>query len=130
VAAEQHPVEIILARSLMSNLTTPAFLVDMDGVLVFFNDAAGELLGVRFEEAGPMAPEQWGTRFEPVTADGASIPVKELPLSIALGGEPAQRRFHIRSALGDTREIDVTAFPLVGTTGQRGALAIFWGVPS
>jgi len=126
--AAQQPVEIILARSLMSNLTTPAFLVDMEGVLVFFNDAAGGLLGLRYEEAGPMAPEQWGTRFEPLTAEGEPIAVEDLPLSIALRGEPAQRRFYIRSALGDPREIDVTAFPIIGTTGQQGALAIFWGV--
>src|ERR1700710_196159 len=47
MATEQRPVELILARGLMSNITTPAFLVDLLGTLVFFNDAAGELLGLR-----------------------------------------------------------------------------------
>ena len=32
----------------------------------------------------------------------------------------------IRSHLGDTCDIDVTAFPLEGLGGQSGALAIFW----
>ena len=69
MATDQQPVEFILARGLMSNLTTPAFLVDAAGVVVFFNDAAGELLGIRFEEAGPMAVENLGTRFELATPD-------------------------------------------------------------
>ena len=30
----------------MSALSTPAFLVDEDGLLVFFNEAAGMLLGI------------------------------------------------------------------------------------
>src|SRR5436309_3102501 len=46
-----------MARGFVANLTTPAFLVDQAGVLVFFNEAAGELLGVQFEEAGPIAAE-------------------------------------------------------------------------
>ena len=34
----------------MSALSTPAFLVDEGGLLVFFNEAAGALLGKGFEE--------------------------------------------------------------------------------
>jgi PAS domain-containing protein len=128
VAAVQQPVEIILARSLMANLTTPAFLVDTVGTLIFFNDAAGELLGLRFEEAGPMPAEEWGTRFEPLSEDGEPIPVEALPLSIAVQkGQPSHLCFFIRSAHGPLQEIEVSAFPIIGTAGQQGALAIFWG---
>jgi PAS domain-containing protein len=131
VGTEQHPVEMIMARGLMANLTTSAFLVDNAGVLVFFNDAAGEILGLRFEEAGPMAPEDWGTRFEPSDLDGATVPVEELPLSIALmQARAAHRALRIRSADGHERVIDVTAFPVVGRTGQSGAIAIFWDDPT
>jgi PAS domain-containing protein len=124
--ADQHPVEIIMARGFMANLTTPAFLVDRDGVLVFFNEPAGELLGVQFEEAGPMPPEEWGGRFEPTDADGQPLPVEELPLAIAIGGRPAHRAMRIRSADGGSYDIEVTAFPVAGRSGQTGALAIFW----
>ena len=31
---------LILARELASNLATPMFLLDADGILVYFNDAA------------------------------------------------------------------------------------------
>ena len=124
---EQHPVEIILARSLMANLTTPAFLVDLAATLVFYNEAAGELLGLRFEEAGPMPASEWGTRFVPCDEAGTPIPVDELPLTIALADEqPAHGRMWLHLAAGEPRGIEVHALPIVGTAGMRGALAIFW----
>jgi PAS domain-containing protein len=127
VAAAQHPVEIIMARGFMSNLTTPAFLVDQAGTLIFFNDAASELLGLRFEEAGPMAAEDWGGRFAPTAVDGKPLGLQELPLSIALiEGRPAYRRMRILSAGDEPRAIEVSAFPVVGRGGQSGAIAIFW----
>jgi PAS domain S-box-containing protein len=130
VPAEQHPVEITMARGLMSNLTTPAFLVDRDGVLVFYNEAAGELLGLSFEEAGPMPADVWGTRFEPTGRDGRPLAHEQLPLAIALGeARPAYSPMRIKSAGGKVREIEVTAFPVVGRSGQSGAMAIFWSGP-
>ena len=127
MASEQRPVELILARGLMSNLTTPAFLVDPDGTLVFFNDAAGELLGLRYEEAGPMALPEWGTRFTPLTDDGDQIPVEDLPLAVAIRElRPVHVHFTVRSLRGDERRIEVSAFPIVGNQGLRGAMAIFW----
>ncbi len=130
MAAQQHPVELILARGFTSNLATPAFLVDEWGNLIFYNEAAGELLGVRFEDAGAMRPDEWGARFEPTDDDGQPLSLEELPLTIALDhGRPAHRPMQIRSAEGEPRSIEVTAFPVVGRSGPRGALAIFWESP-
>ena len=127
MTADQHPVEIILARGLMSNLTTPAFLVDPVGNLVYYNDAAADILGIRFEEVGPVPAEEWGTRFEPHDATGAPIPVSELPLSIVLKEQkPSHSTMWVRSLNGEDRGLEVSAFPIVGSTGMRGALAIFW----
>jgi PAS domain S-box-containing protein len=124
---DQRPVELILARGLMSNLTTPAFLVDADGALVFFNDAAGELLGLRYEEAGPMTLPEWGTRFVPLGEDGRRIAVEDLPLAVALRElRPVHIEFTVRSLRGDERQIEVSAFPIVGNTALQGAMAIFW----
>ena len=117
-----------MARGMMSNLTTPAFLVDGMGTLIFFNEAAGEVLGLTYEEAGPMDPQEWGTRFEPLDEDGRQIPVEQLPLSIAvMQGRPGHKHMRIRSLTGEEQEIEVSAFPIVGRAGQRGAMAIFWG---
>ena len=111
----------------MSNLTTPAFLVDPHGTLVFFNDAAGELLGMRFEEAGLLTLPEWGTRFAPVYDDGRPIPVEDLPLALVLRDErPVHVRLALRSLRDDKRQIEVSAFPIVGNEGVQGAMAIFW----
>jgi PAS domain-containing protein len=130
VTPEQHPVEVILARAFVSNLVTPAFLVDAHGTLVFYNEAAADLLGVGFEEAGPMPAREWVARFDPGAPDGSRVPLDELPLTIALRqGRPAHRDLQFRSADGDVRTIEVTAFPIVGHEGQHGAIAIFWSEP-
>ena len=117
---------LILAREFASNLATPLTIMDEEGTLVFFNERAEELLGVKYEEAGPMAPEEWGGRFSPTRLDGEPLSVAELPLAIALAGRPAHAPMRIRSASGALCDIEVTAFPLAGRAGQTGALAIFW----
>jgi PAS domain-containing protein len=131
VSGEQHPVELIMARGFMSNLSTPAFLVDHRGVLVFYNEAAEEILGLTFGEAGPMPAEEWGSRFDPKGPDGRPVPVDELPLGIALlEGRPAHGPLRITSAAGKSEEIQATALPVIGRGGQSGALAIFWRAKS
>ena len=113
----------------MSSLSTPAFLVDEEGVVVFYNEAAGTLLGRRFEEAGRMGPEEWGTAFGPFDDDGQPIPLEQLPLTVALReGHPAHSKFCIRSLQGAEHQIEVSAFPIITTEGSRGAMAIFWPV--
>jgi PAS domain-containing protein len=120
-----------MARGFVSNLVTPAFLVGNDGTLVFYNEAAAALLGVGFEESGPMPAQEWGTRFDPVGLDGHELAVEELPLSIALTeGRAAHGALVIHAATGEQRSIEVTAFPIVGHEGRSGAIAIFWDDPS
>jgi PAS domain-containing protein len=127
VSAEPHPVELIMARGFMSNLSAPAFLVDRRGVLVFYNEAAEQILGITFAEVGPIPAEDWSDRFEPTGPDGHAIPVEEMPLGIALSqGRPAHGPLCIKSAGGHTEEIEATAFPVIGRGGLSGALAIFW----
>ena len=123
----QKPIELILARNLMSSLSTPAFLVDQGGTLVFYNEAAGALLGKRFEEVGKVGAEEWGTMFGPFDADGSPIPYDELPLVLSVRqGRPAHSIFSIRSAEGTEHEIEVSAFPILTAHGSRGAIAVFW----
>src|SRR6476659_8920935 len=64
----------------MSALSTPAFLVDEGGLLVFYNEAAGMLLGKRFEELGAVGPQEWGSLFGPFDESGEPIPYDDLPL--------------------------------------------------
>ncbi len=127
MSTEQKPIELIQARSLISGLTTPAFLVDADGTLLFYNQAAEGLLGLRFEDAGPMAPDEWGTEFKPREPGGRELTVEELPLTIALRqGRPGHARMEITAASGEDHQIEVSAMPIQSGGSQPGAFAIFW----
>jgi PAS domain-containing protein len=123
----QRPLELILARNLMSALSTPAFLVDEGGLLVFYNEAAGILLGKRFEELGTVGPEEWGSMFGPFDENGEPIPYDELPLVVAVRNDrPAHANFEIRSTDGALHEVEVSAFPILTAHGSQGAIAVFW----
>ena len=125
--AAGKPIELIQARGLVSKISTPAFLVDKDGTLVYYNDAAAELLGMSFDEAQGMEIDEWGTRFGPFDAEGKRIPVDELPLTIALrAGRPSHEQFTIRGVDGREHEIEVSALPLTGSGEMSGGIAIFW----
>ena len=127
----QKPLELILARNLMSALSTPAFLVDEGGVLVFYNEAAGIMLGKRFEELGTVGPEEWGSLFGPFDEAGEPIPYDELPLVVAVrNGRPAHAGFEISSADGTRHFVEASAFPLLTAHGSQGAIAVFWPAAS
>jgi PAS domain-containing protein len=127
VAERQHPVELILARNLIATLSTPGFLVDQDGVLVFFNDAAAVLLGVRFEEVGRMGPERWGTEFGPYDLAGKRVPLEEMLLTIALRhGRPSTARYRLHSMQGVEHDIEAAGLPILTMEGTLGAMVFFW----
>ena len=127
MASEQRPIELILARNFLSSVSTPAFLVDAAGEIVFYNESAGRLLGQRFEEAGRMPAAEWTKRFGPLGDDGKPMPYEKLPLTIALRQNcPSHATMTIRSLDGAERRIEASAMPIVGTGGFQGALVIFW----
>src|SRR6478752_8177244 len=110
----QRPLELILARNLMSALSTPAFLVDEGGVLVFYNEAAGMMLGKRFEELGTVGPDEWGSLFGHFDESGVPIPYDTLPLVSAVrSGRPAHAEFTIRSTDGANHAVEASAFPIL-----------------
>jgi len=80
----QKPIELILMRQLASSLVMPIFLVDMAGTLLFYNEPAEQILGMRFDETGEMPASEWTTRWEPSDADGAPLVPERLPLMVAV----------------------------------------------
>ncbi len=126
--AAQKPLELILARNLLTSISTPAFLVDQDAALVFYNEAAGALLGRSFEDVGRMSPEEWTSRYGPFDSNGQPLELDELPTTRAVrDGRPAHAVFTIRSATGSKREIESSAFPIVASEeGSSGAMIFFW----
>ena len=124
---DQRPLELILARNFLTSLSTPAFLVDGSGGIIFYNEAAGGLLGVSFEEFGQKPAEEWSRAVGPFGEDGEPIPIEEMPTTRALrAGRPAHGTFEIRSIRGDAHEIESTALPIVAEGGQEGAMIFFW----
>jgi PAS domain-containing protein len=125
----QKPLELILARNLMSALSTPAFLVDEGGLLVFYNEAAGQLLGRGFDEVGHVGPGEWGGLFGPYDERGEPIPYEELPVVRAVRrGRPAHASFGVRAFDGQVHAVECSAFPILTPHGSQGGVAIFWPV--
>jgi PAS domain-containing protein len=109
----------------------PIFIVNPDGDLIFYNEPAESILGTRYAETGIMPATEWSTVFHPMDQTRTLLPPEELPLMIALAKRhPAHKLFWIEGLDGILREIEVTAFPLVGQADRfLGAIAIFWENP-
>ncbi len=123
-----QPIELILVRHLADTLAIPVFLVDPEGTMVFYNEAAEQVLGRRFDNAGEMDFDEWTSIFAVRDTEGQPLPVDQLPLVQSLREKrPAHARFSITGLDGEPRSIEVSAFPLQAA-GQRmlGAVALFW----
>lgn len=126
--AAQNPIEIILARQWAATMSHPIWITDVAGNLLFYNEPAEAVLGVRFDEAGEMPAEQLAELFETCRIDGSPMPNAELPLLRALTDwRPSHGPLRIRAYDRVWREIEVSAIPLIGEGDRRlGAIAIFW----
>ncbi|HEY7846632.1 MAG TPA: PAS domain-containing protein [Candidatus Limnocylindria bacterium] len=123
-----QPIELILVRHLASTLSIPIFLVDGQGTLVFYNEAAEPLLGHRFDETGEMPFDDWTSAYAVRDESGRLVGVDELPLVRVLRGRrPVHDRIDITGMDGAVRTLEVSAFPLEGHGEQLlGAAALFW----
>jgi PAS domain-containing protein len=125
----QKALELILARNFLTTLSTPAFLVDERGALIFYNEAAGAMLGISFEESGRTPASEWSQSIGPFDDAGVPIPIEELPTTQALRrGRPAHGTFTMRSVKGKGYEIESTALPIVAEGGQEGAMIFIWAI--
>jgi PAS domain-containing protein len=125
----QKPLELILARNLLSSISTPAFLVGEAGSLLFYNEAAAAMLGRRFEETGKLSAADWTSQFGPFGDDEEPIPYDEIPATLALReGRPYHGNFRIAGADGHHQDIAASAIPIVGPGGAAGGIVIFWPV--
>lgn len=122
---------LIMAREMASNLATPMFVVDPVGTLVFYNEAAEELLGQSFAVTGPVTSGQWGGEmFHPEDLEGNAISLDDLPLGeVIRERRPAHAAFFITGIDGVRRSIAATSFPLFSKPEElAGAVAVFWEV--
>jgi len=128
----QRDLIMILARDLTSRLATPAFVVDADGTLAYFNEAAEPVLGASYAETGELPAGGWAAEWDPRDLEGNPVPLEQLPLGIAFReGRPAHMPLCIQAGDGMERNIEVTAFPLCARPDEiLGAIAVFWERPA
>jgi len=126
--AAPKSLPLILAREFASNLATPMFLIDANGILVFYNDAAAILLGKPFAEVGEIPAGEFGAVLELATPDGAAVKRRDSPAGVAFfEGRPAHATVMATAYDGMRRMYEATAYPLYGATGEmHGVISVFW----
>jgi PAS domain S-box-containing protein len=127
----QHPIEMILLRQWASTMAIPIWMCDGDGNLIYYNEPAEEVLGIRFDEAGEIPASEVADRFVTTDLDGSPLATEQLPLVIALTrAEPAHRPLRFKAGDGSWRMVEVTALPVTGHADRiLGAVTMFWEPP-
>ena len=123
---------LILARDVAARLATPMFVVDAAGTLVFYNEAAEQILGRSFADIGEVSAEEWAEMFGPFQDDeGHQLSRRELPIGVALlEARPVHRSLGMTGADGVEHRLAVTAIPLNTHPDEVvGAVALFWPHP-
>jgi PAS domain-containing protein len=124
----EQPLELILARNLLSSISTPAFLVGEEGKLLFFNEAAGALVGRRYEETGTLSGPEWTREFGPFDEHGNPLPYDQIPAVLSARDDtPYHGKFRICAVHGH-QEIAASVIPIVGPGGSSGGIVFFWPV--
>ena len=125
----QQSVEMILVRQLAGYLLVPVVVVDTAGTVVFYNEPAERILGVRFEETGRISAEE-AERLIELSDDPAADPDEpKRPIIAALQQRrPAHaRRWLLRRGDRVRLQVELTAFPVIDQEERLlGAMAMFW----
>lgn len=124
----QKHLALIIARELASQLSTATFIADAAGNLVFYNEAAEEILGRTFVEAGPMSAGGWTSQFLLEELDGSPMSLERMPAGIALMEQrPAHGKLWMTGLDGERRLLSITAVPLFASATEFvGMIALFW----
>ncbi len=118
------------AEDFARRITAPVFIVDTDGNVLFYNEAAGTILGRSFSDTGPIAASAWTRIFLPTDESGAPLVPDFLPLMVALNeSRPNYGTMWIEGIDNVRRHIGVAAFPISDSAGKHtGAIAVFWEI--
>jgi PAS domain-containing protein len=128
----QPDLVLIVARSFATKLATPTLIIDTNGDLLYFNDAAAEVLGRPYLDIGELPASRWQELFQPRTLDEELLLPEQTPAGIALlERRPVHGSFAFRGLDEREREITVTAFPLFSHPEEIvGVMSIFWEQPA
>ena len=117
----------ILAREFASNLATPTLIVDAEGLLIFYNEAAEEILGRSFAEHGEMSIDEFSASVAPRVDGDDPLPQERRPTKIALEERRAAHEDMTITAFdGEERKVGVTAFPLFAQKDEFVGIVVIW----
>jgi PAS domain-containing protein len=124
-------IELILARQVASYLALPIILTDAQGDLVFYNEPAEAVLGLRFDSTGQIPLSERVAALFLRDEDGEAVPFDEVPVvQVLRTGRPVYRRMLMRGLDNVDRRIETTSFPLMRRDDTLvGALIVFWERP-
>lgn len=124
----QQPLELILLRQWASHITLAVFLVDAQGQLLYYNDAAARLLGRPYDEAGDLSVANIGERFAIADRSGQPLAESQEPLRAALAERrPSMARLRFQGLDGRWRDVTVVGLPLISVDRRLlGAAAVLW----
>lgn len=128
----QPDLVLIVARSFATKLATPTVIIDAHGDLMYFNDAAAEVLGRSYPDVGAVGGSRWQELFEPRTLNEEPMTAEQTPGGVALRERrPVHGSFAMRGLDGRAHEITVTSFPLFSRPDEVvGVMSIFWELPA
>lgn len=128
----QPDLVLIVARSFATKLATPTLIIDANGDLVYFNDAAADVLGRSYVDIGELQASHWQELFQPRTLDEEPMTPAQTPGGVALlERRPVHDSFAFQGLDGREREITVTALPLFSHPDEVvGVMSIFWEIPA
>lgn len=119
---------LIRAKHLAESVTTPMFLADREGDLVFFNEAAEVMLGKSFNDIGRMTAAEWGKTLNVRSRDGQPFPLEAMPGWLEVQAHrPALGHVLLTTFNGGDIVIALCAVPLFTSQSQfEGAMVMFW----
>jgi len=125
----QQAVEMILVRQLAGYLFVPVVVVDTAGTLIFYNEPAERILGVRFEETGRIDREE-AERLIELSEDSTGGPDdtgRPLLTAIQQRRPLHTRRWLLRRSDRVRLQVELTVFPIIDQEERvLGAMAMFW----
>lgn len=113
--SQQQPVEMILLRQLASYLTLPIWITDELGNLLYYNEPAEGLLGIEFNDAGPIHAGQLATLFSTTDLDGKPLGADDLAVVRALTARrPAHSKIRLQGMDSIWHTVEISALPIEG----------------
>lgn len=119
---------MILLRQLASYLTIPIWMMDEKGSLIYYNEPAENLLGISFDDVGPIEADQLTEMFRATDLEDRPIENSDFPVvSTLVSRRPSHGTIRFCGLDRIWREVEISAIPVEGQ-GDRflGVFAAFW----